>query len=152
MNEAVIPRPCWTLLAQKAQDELELIQQEAGRTRARIGKLQASLARLEKMHQGYSAQLNQAGSQSQGMREAMSQRQFMAQLLTLMERVQTDIQHASNQLEAFQERMAVLEKERLKMQTLADKNAEELQRLAKAKEQRRMDEVAVMQFNRRLAS
>ena len=86
------------------------------------------------------------------MRQAMTQRQFMSQLLTLMERVKVDIQHAQNQLEAFEERRALVERERLKMQSLADKNAEDLRRQASVKDQRRMDELAVLQFNRREAS
>jgi len=73
-------------------------------------------------------------------------------LLTLMERVKVDIQHAQNQLEAFEERRALVERERLKMQSLADKNAEDLRRQASVKDQRRMDELAVLQFNRREAS
>jgi flagellar export protein FliJ len=104
------------------------------------------------MHAGYGQQLNALGTSSLGMRQAMTQRQFMSQLLTLMERVKVDIQHAQNQLEAFEERRALVERERLKMQSLADKNAEDLRRQASVKDQRRMDELAVLQFNRREAS
>ena len=152
MNDTVTARPCWAMLAQKAQDELDLIQQESSLTRQRLTKLQASLERLEKMYDDYCNQVNQPGLVTQGMREAMSQRQFMAQLLTLMQRVKTDTQHTRNQLEAYKERLILLERERLKMQSLAEKNAEDLKKQANKKEQRQMDEIAVMQFNQRLAS
>ena len=152
MNDTVIARPCWSMLAQRAQDELDRIALESTQTRMRLTKLQASLDRLEKMYDDYCKQVNQPGMVTQGMREAMSQRQFMSQLLTLMQRVKTDVHHTHNQLEAYKERLVLLERERLKMQSLAEKNADDLLKQANQKEQRRMDEIAVMQFNRRLAS
>ncbi|MFM2187373.1 MAG: hypothetical protein RIR43_1945 [Pseudomonadota bacterium] len=152
MNETLQARPVWQNLANKAQDELELLQRESTKTRTQINLLRSSLVRLESMHAGYGQQLNALGTSSLGMRQAMTQRQFMSQLLTLMERVKVDIQHAQNQLEAFEERRALVERERLKMQSLADKNAEDLRRQASVKDQRRMDELAVLQFNRREAS
>lgn len=152
MNETLQARPVWQNLANKAQDELELLQRESTKTRIQINRLRSSLVRLESMHAGYGQQLNALGTSSLGMRQAMTQRQFMSQLLTLMERVKVDIQHAQNQLEAFEERRALVERERLKMQSLADKNAEDLRRQASVKDQRRMDELAVLQFNRREAS
>ena len=45
-----------------------------------------------------------------------------------------------------------LEKERIKMQTLAEKNAMELQLQSQRIEQRRMDELGTLQFNRKMAS
>ena len=152
MNETLQARPVWQNLANKAQDELELLQRESTKTRIQINLLRSSLVRLESMHAGYGQQLNALGTSSLGMRQAMTQRQFMSQLLTLTERVKVDIQHAQNQLEAFEERRALVERERLKMQSLADKNAEDLRLQASVKDQRRMDELAVLQFNRREAS
>ena len=149
MNTEVLARPCWSLLANKAQDEAELIQQHLVQTRHRLSKLQASRDRLQRMYDEYCQQLNQLGSSSQGMREAMGQRQFMAQLLTLLERVNTDIAHTHNQLEGYKERLVSAEKERMKMQSLAEQNERDLDLQARRKEQRRMDELGVMQFNRR---
>lgn len=152
MNETLQARPVWALLAKKAQDELDLLQRECAKTRARIAQLTGSLARLEAMHASYGEQINASGTCSLGMRQAMNQRQFMSQLLALMARVKTDIQYAQNQLESFQERMLLVERERLKIQSLADKNARDLGLQASLKDQRRMDELAVLQFNRRAAS
>jgi len=151
MNSTVVARPCWTLLAQKAQDEADLIQQEMTQTRHRLSKLQASRDRIQQMYEEYCEQLNKPGSSSQGMREAMGQRQFMAQLLTLLERVNTDIAHATNHLEGYRERLLAVEKERMKMQSLAEQNERDLIQQTRKKEQRRMDELGVMQFNQRSA-
>lgn len=151
MNTEVLARPCWSLLAKKAQDEAELIQQHIGQTRQRLTKLQASRERLQQMYDEYCQQLNRPGSSSQGMREAMGQRQFMAQLLTLLERVNTDIAHATNHLDGYRERLLAVEKERMKMQSLAEQNERDLNQQTRKKEQRRMDELGVMQFNQRSA-
>lgn len=152
MNTDVLARPCWSLLAKKAQDEADLIQQHIAQTRHRLSKLQASRERLQRMYDEYCQQLNKPGSSSQGMREAMGQRQFMAQLLTLLERVNTDIAHTHNQLEGYKERLLSAEKERMKMQSLAEQNERDLHQQARKKEQRQMDALGVMQFNQRHAS
>lgn len=152
MNTEVLARPCWQLLAKKAQDEADLLQQEMTQTRHRLSKLQASRDRLQNMYDEYCHQLNRPGSSSQGMREAMGQRQFMAQLLTLLERVNTDMAHTNNLLDGYRERLLCVEKERMKMQSLAEQNEQALNQQARKKEQRRMDELGVMQFNQRNAS
>jgi flagellar export protein FliJ len=82
-----------------------------------------------------------------GMRETMNQRQFMAQLSTLMLRVQTDIQYTENALLGIKERLIEAERERIKMQTLADQNAAAVRKEENKKDQRRMDALGVMQFN-----
>jgi flagellar export protein FliJ len=77
----------------------------------------------------------------------MNQRQFMSQLLTLMQRVKTDIQYTENAIIGIKDRLVLAERERIKMQTLADQNALAVQREENKKDQRRMDALGVMQFN-----
>jgi flagellar export protein FliJ len=81
------------------------------------------------------------------MREAMNQRQFMSQLLTLMQRVKTDTLYTENAIIGIKERLVAAERERIKMQTLADQNAQAVRREENKKDQRRMDALGVMQFN-----
>jgi flagellar export protein FliJ len=71
----------------------------------------------------------------------------MTQLLTLMQRVSTDIQHTQNLLDSYKERVLEAERERIKMRTLADQNALAVQKNLNQKEQRQMDSLGVMQFN-----
>ena len=71
----------------------------------------------------------------------------MSQLLTLMQRVKTDIQYTENAIVGIKERLVLAERERIKMQTLADQNALAVQREENKKDQRRMDALGVMQFN-----
>ena len=152
MNQALQARPCWSFLAQRAEDQLQLIRQEMTQAHHRLTQLESSRDRLQKMYDDYSSQFNQPGSQSQGMSHAVVLRQFMSQLLGLVERVQTDMAHTRNLLEGLKERMIEAEKERLKMRTLAEKNDSDLRHQAQRMEQRQMDELGTLQFNRKLAS
>jgi len=104
---------------------------------------------LEKLYEDYRQQENSPQHALQGMREVMNQRQFMTQLLTLMQRVATDVQHAEQTLAATRVRLLAAERERLKMQTLADQNAQAVLTLAEKRDQRQMDALGVMQFNLR---
>jgi flagellar export protein FliJ len=99
------------------------------------------------MYDEYSESLTKSSTESVGIREAMNQRQFMAQLMTLMQRVKTDIQYSENAIIGIKEQLIAQERERIKMQTLADQNAQAVQREENKKDQRRMDALGVMQFN-----
>jgi flagellar export protein FliJ len=143
------PRNCWTVLAQRAQDQTAAIQIELGQIMARVDSLNSSKSRLQKLYEDYRQQENSANHALQGMREVMNQRQFMTQLLTLMQRVQIDVGHAEKKLAETRKRLMDSEKERLKMQSLADQNAQAILTLAEKRDQRQMDALGVMQFNLR---
>jgi flagellar export protein FliJ len=147
MNDTVVARPCWTILANKAEDKIAVIQNEMAYTRKQLEGLRSSEARVKKMYDEYRQSLTQPNTESMGMRETMNQRQFMAQLSTLMLRVQTDIQYTENALLGIKERLIEAERERIKMQTLADQNAAAVRKEENKKDQRRMDALGVMQFN-----
>ena len=147
MNDTVVARPCWTILTQKAEDKIALIQNEMMLARQRLQSLKTSEQRVQKMYDEYRDGLTKSNSESVGMREAMNQRQFMSQLLNLMQRVKTDIKYTENAITGIKEQLIAQERERIKMQTLADQNAMAVQREENKKDQRRMDALGVMQFN-----
>ena len=147
MNDTVVARPCWTVLTKKAEDRIALIQNEMLQARQRLESLKTSQQLIQKMYDEYSECLTKSSAESVGMREAMNQRQFMAQLMTLMQRVKTDIQYSENAIIGIKEQLIAQERERIKMQTLADQNAQAVQREENKKDQRRMDALGVMQFN-----
>ena len=149
MNDQVVARPCWTVLADKAEDQVTAIQHELGQARKRLESLQSSQQRVQAMYDEYRDKINNPSQESLGMSEAMNQRQFMSQLLVLMQRVKTDIQHTENLLLSIKERLIEAERERIKMQTLADQNAMAVRKDLNKREQKKMDEMGVMQFNLR---
>ena len=147
MNDTVVARPGWTVLAKKAEDKIALIHNEMVQARLRLERLKTSEQRVQKMYDEYHEGLTKSDTQSVGMREAMNQRQFISQLLNLMQRVKTDIQYTENAIIGIKEQLIAQEHERIKMQTLADQNAMAVQREENKKDQRRMDALGVMQFN-----
>ena len=147
MNDNVVARPCWTVLADKAEDQVNAIQNELGLARKRLESLQNSQQRVQTMYDEYREKINSQSNESLGMSEAMNQRQFMSQLLVLMQRVKTDIQHTENLVLSIKERLIEAERERIKMQTLADQNAAAVQKALNKREQKTMDDMGVMQFN-----
>jgi len=149
MNDQVIARPCWTVLADKAEDQVTAIQNELALARKRLESLLSSQQRVQVMYDEYRDKINNPSQESLGMSEAMNQRQFMSQLLVLMQRVKTDIQHTENLLLSIKERLIEAERERIKMQTLADQNAIAVRKDLNKREQKKMDEMGVMQFNLR---
>ncbi len=149
MNSAVVARPCFTVLAQKAEEQIALIHSEMAQARTRLESLSSSQARVQTMYDEYRLKLNENQNESQGMREAMNQRQFMSQLLTLMQRVKVDMGHTENLLASIKERLIAAERDRIKMQTLADQNARAVRSVFNKREQRQMDALGVMQFNLR---
>jgi flagellar export protein FliJ len=103
------------------------------------------------MYQEY-YEKNAATSSSKGMTDAMNQRQFMSQLLTLRERVKSDIERSETHLATLAHHKVLAETERLKMQTLTENDRQAVAKFVEKREQSRMDEMGVMQFNRTQAT
>jgi DNA repair exonuclease SbcCD ATPase subunit len=83
-------RQCWTVLANKAEDQCERIQQELVNIQQRLEGLQANEQRLRQLYAEYQARLTRPGTLSQGMQDAIGQRQFMQQITDLIDKVLRD--------------------------------------------------------------
>ena len=140
------PRSCWPVLLNKAQEEVNRIQAELQLLRQRAQGLQDTRSRLLKLYADYQKP-SQSGSTSAGMQETMNRRQFAAQLPTLVDRVEQDIAHIERAQAGVRQRLALAEKERLKMQALLEQDQLKVRQSAVKREQRQMDELGVMQFN-----
>ena len=140
------PRACWTVLAQKAQDQVSLVQAEMAQGRARLLSLQASRERLQKLYEDYQKAPPDSDA-SAGMQGTMNQRQFSSQLLTLMDRVQHDLTQTESALKHCRVRLNEAERERLKMQSLVEQDLLAFNAHTKRREQRQMDDLGVLQFN-----
>lgn len=139
-------RSCWSVLLGKAQDEVSRIQTELQQVRQRAQGLQDTRSRLLRLYADYQRP-SQAGSTSAGMHETMNRRQFAAQLLTLIARVDQDIAQIERVQAAVRQRLAEAEKQRLKMQALLEQDQRKARQTAIVREQRQMDEIGVVQFN-----
>ncbi len=141
-------RQCWSIMAGKAERRLAQIQADIGRANKLLETLEASQQRLQFLYEEYRLQGANAAQLSHGMQDAMNQRQFMAQLATLSQRVVQDIEKAEAALASLRQQQAPTEIERLKMQTLDEQEVLAFEVRTRRREQRSMDELGVSQFNR----
>ena len=141
-------RQCWSIMAGKAERRLAQIQADIGRANKLLETLEASQQRLQFLYEEYRLQGANAAQLSHGMQDAMNQRQFMAQLATLSQRVAQDIEKAKAALAGLRQQQVRAEIERLKMQTLDEKEVLAFEGRMRRREQRSMDELGVSQFNR----
>lgn len=144
-------RACWSALENNAERKITQIREDTERAQALRQSLLGSQAKLDKMYQEY-YEKNAAKSSSKGMTDAMNQRQFMSQLLTLRERVKSDIERSETHLATLAHHKVLAETERLKMQTVTANDRQAVAKFVEKREQSRMDEMGVMQFNRTQAT
>jgi flagellar export protein FliJ len=140
-------RNCWPVLVRKAQDAVNEAQAEIAQALARVDQLQASHARLCSLYDEYRVQENQNTTPVMGMQASMNHRQFMAQLLTLQQRVVLDLSKAQATLTQMRKKRVMAEVELHKMASLAEQDAKAVAKDAMRHEQRQMDELGVRQFN-----
>ena len=144
-------RACWSALENKAEQAITQLRAETVQAEKLRESLLSSQQRLEHMYEEYRAK-NAAIDISKGMADAMNQRQFMAQLLALRERVGQDITKSEMHLHNLAQRILLAETERLKMKTLSENDFQAVQVHVRRREQRSMDELGMQQFNQARAA
>ncbi len=140
-------RQCWTVLANKAEDQCERIQQELAGHQQKLEGLQAQERRLRQLYAEYHERLTRPGAESSGMQDAINQRQFMQQITGLIDKVLQDMSNTRHAMGQTRQRLADAQKEKLKMQALVEHDLHRQRTAEKLKDQRQMDELALRQFN-----
>jgi flagellar export protein FliJ len=131
----------------KAQDTVNDIQTEIAQAMARVDQLQASHERLCKLYDEYRQQEKTAQVPVMGMQASMNQRQFMAQLLNLQQRVVLDLSRAKEHVEVVRKKRSLAEIELHKMKSMEAQDAKAVALDQQRHEQKLMDELGVRQFN-----
>lgn len=144
-------RACWSALEGKAEQKITQLRAETVQAEQLRDSLLASQQRLEQLYEEYRAK-TAATDTSKGMSDAMNQRQFMSQLLTLRQRVERDIGTSQLHLQTLAHRMLQAEAERLKMKTLTENDRLAVQKHVQKREQHSMDELGMLQFNQARAA
>jgi len=139
---------CWVILERKAHDQVRDLQKDLAATQAKAEHLQATLDKLTGMYAEYQA-AEEAGGKQMGLSGSMNQRQFMAQLLTLRERIERDLAHHQGVMAQQRTRLIRAEAERMKMQALVDQQELIEQKSRELLEQKQMDDLGVRRFNLR---
>jgi len=143
MREA---RSCWPVLVKKAEEAVNEAQSEIIQALARVEQLEESHQRLCKLYDEYRLQEQASDETVMGMQTSMNQRQFMAQLLNLQQRVVLDLGKAQATLAQMRKKRLQAEIELQKMQSLEEQDAKAVAQDVKRYEQRQMDELGVRQF------
>lgn len=139
-------RNCWVVLERKAHDQVRDLQQQLLALQSKTEQLQDTLDRLMDMYAEYQAKENHGGTHI-GLQSSMNQRQFMAQLLALRERIERDLAHQQGLMAHLRAQLIKAEAERMKMQSLVDQEDRAERKLRALTDQKRMDELAVSRFN-----
>ena len=140
-------RQCWTVLANKAEDQCERIQQELVNIPQRLEGRQANEQRLRQLYAEYQARLTRPGTLSQGMQDAIGQRQFMQQITDLIDKVLRDQGITQQALKQTRARLAEAQREKHKMEALVENDLKQVRAAEKKQELKLMDELALRQFN-----
>ena len=141
-------RNCWVVLERKAHDQVRELQQSLSKHQAQADQLRSTLDRLMGMYAEYQAK-EQGLSTQQGLQQSMNQRQFMAQLLALKERVENDLAQQQSAMAQIRAQLIKSEAERMKMQALVDQQEVTERKLQAMIEQKQMDEYGVRRYNSR---
>lgn len=150
MNTATkTPRTCWTVLANKAQDQVQKCRADLVQSRARVEQLTASLQRVQGLYEEYHQKERSIREAHDGLLAQANQRQFMSQLMAIAQRVETDLHKAQAVVDNEQKQLQNAELELRKMQALVEQDREAVRKSVNKRDQRIMDSLGVAQFNLR---
>ena len=143
-------RNCWPALVKKANDEVTQTQSDLVAALTRVDQLNASHQRLCRLYDEYRLKEQQPQTEVMGMQASMNQRQFMAQLLNLQQRVVLDISKADALVTGLRKKRQLAEVELQKMRALEEQELQAVRLDQQKYEQRQMDELGLRQFNLRM--
>ena len=141
------PRSCWSVLAKKAKDEEEVAQTAAARARNKVLELQQSRQRMSDLLDDYTQRALAAQSQLQTMAQATNSRQFLLQLQSLVDRVDADLKVALRELEQAKAMLLQATHQRMKMETMQEKDLEAVQKWERQRDQKEMDSLGLTLYN-----
>ena len=141
------PRECWTVLANKAQDKVTEAQNQVQKAHDVLEKLLASRHRINVMVDEYTQKSQALEHGVHTVSQSINSRQFIAQLLQLIQRLELDIGQARVNLDNAKQAVKLMELERLKMQSLVEQDLKAVQTYHRKEEQKQMDALGLSLFN-----
>jgi flagellar export protein FliJ len=141
------PRSCWSVLAKKAKDEEETAQTAAARARNKVLELQQSCQRMDVLLQDYKERALVSQAQLQSMSQTTNSRQFLLQLQSLVNRVDEDLRVALRELEQAKTVLLQATHQRMKMETMQEKDLQAVQTWERKRDQKEMDSLGLTLYN-----
>jgi flagellar export protein FliJ len=141
------PRSCWSVLAKKAKDEEDTAQTAAARARNKVIELQQSRHRMNELLEDYKKRAIASQAQLQTMSQTTNSRQFLLQLQSLVNRVDEDLQVALRALEQAKSVLLQATHQRMKMETMQEKDLQAVQTWERKRDQKEMDTLGLTLYN-----
>ena len=135
------------MLAKKAKDEEEIAQTASARARNKVLELQQSRQRMNDLLDDYKQRALDAQSKLQTMAQATNSRQFLMQLQTLVDRVDNDLKVALRELEQAKAVSLQATHQRMKMETMQEKDLQAVQQWERQRDQKEMDSLGLTLYN-----
>jgi flagellar export protein FliJ len=135
------------VLAKKAKDEEETAQTAAARARNKVIELQQSRQRMDALLQDYKQRALESQARLQTMSQTTNSRQFLLQLQSLVSRVDDDLRNALRELEQAKAVLLQATHQRMKMETMQEKDLQAVQTWERKRDQKEMDSLGLTLYN-----
>jgi flagellar export protein FliJ len=140
-------RSCWAVLTKKAKDTEELIQRSYADAQKKLRALQESRHRMDTLLDDYKKRALESQALLHSMVDTTNQRQFILHLQDLVNRVEKDIVKASVELEGIKLAMLQATHQRMKMETMQEKDEQAIKTWERKRDQKEMDTLGLTLFN-----
>ena len=140
-------RSCWAVLTKKAKDTEDLIQRSYADAQKKLRALQESRHRMDTLLDDYKKRALESQALLHSMVDTTNQRQFILHLQDLVNRVEKDIVKASVELEGIKLAMLQATHQRMKMETMQEKDEQAVKTWERKRDQKEMDTLGLTLFN-----
>ena len=140
-------RSCWAVLTKKAKDTEELLQRSYADAQKKLRGLQESRHRMDTLLDDYKKRALESQALLHSMVDTTNQRQFILHLQDLVSRVEKDIIQASIELEGAKLAMMQATHQRMKMETMQEKDEQAVKAWERKRDQKEMDTLGLTLFN-----
>jgi len=140
-------RSCWAVLTKKAKDTEELLQRSYADAQKKLRALQESRHRMDTLLDDYKKRALESQALLHSMVDTTNQRQFILHLQDLVSRVEKDIIKASVELEGIKLAMLQATHQRMKMETMQEKDEQAVKTWERKRDQKEMDTLGLTLFN-----
>ena len=140
-------RSCWAVLTKKAKDTEELLQRSYADAQKKLRALQESRHRMDTLLDDYKKRALESQAMLHSMVDTTNQRQFILHLQDLVNRVEKDIINASIELEGIKLAMMQATHQRMKMETMQEKDEQAVKTWERKRDQKEMDTLGLTLFN-----
>ena len=140
-------RSCWAVLTKKAKDTEELLQRSYVDAQKKLRALQESRHRMDTLLDDYKKRALESQALLHSMVDTTNQRQFILHLQDLVSRVEKDITKSSIELDGIKLAMMQATHQRMKMETMQEKDAQAVKTWERKRDQKEMDALGLTLFN-----